>query len=148
MKREKRPNEVVIIDDDPDICEALASAVMAEGCRAAMFTRGREALRYVRDLVLPGLVLVDVAMPELDGWGFLEELGRDPGGESVPAFLMSADTNLCADRASRLNARGVLKKPFDLADLLGVIHLHCVDPDERTIRDDSAAGNGARRVSA
>jgi CheY-like chemotaxis protein len=116
--------EVLIVDDDEDVCEALASFVTVDGYKSTTFRAGLEALQYVKDGAVPGLILVDAAMPDFDGWRFLEELGRMPCAGTVPAFLMSADTKLDEARARALGARGVLRKPFDLGKLSSVLEQH------------------------
>jgi CheY-like chemotaxis protein len=118
--------EVLIVDDDEDVCEALASFVTVDGYRSTTFRAAPEALQYVKDGAVPGLILVDAAMPDFDGWRFLEELGRIPCADRVPAFLMSADTKLDEAKAKALGARGVLRKPFDLGKLSSVLEHHIV----------------------
>jgi DNA-binding response OmpR family regulator len=125
MSSEHRPDEIVIVDPDRDICEALATFVVADGYRSAIFTAGRDALDYLNGDAVPVLILVDASMSALDGWRFLEELGKSARTASVPTFLMSADTRLDAERARDLGARAVLRKPFDLSSLSVVIHSHC-----------------------
>ena len=107
-------SEVIVVDDDDDVCEALATLIEADGYASAIFTTARDALGYLHELASPRLILVDATMPDVDGWEFLTELGRIARLEKVPAFLMSADTRLDAERARDLGASGVLRKPFDL----------------------------------
>ena len=120
----RKCGEVLIVDDDEDVCEALASFVTVDGYKSTTFRAAPEALQYVKDGAVPGLILVDAAMPDFDGWRFLEELGRIPRAGGVPAFLMSADTKLDETRTRTLETRGVLRKPFDLGKLSSVLEQH------------------------
>ena len=117
-------DEVLVLDDDHDVCDAIAALASSDGFTSTVFTDGRDALRYLRDVALPRLILVDVRMPGIDGWEFLRQLGTIPFADDVPAFLMSADTTLDETRARRFGARGVLRKPFDIATLSDILHLH------------------------
>jgi CheY-like chemotaxis protein len=125
MSPESRRHEVIVVDDDHDVCEALASLITGDGHRATTFTKAQDALHYVREVPPPALILVDACMPGLDGWEFLAELRRLPAANAAPAFLMSANTRLDEERALDLDARGVLRKPFDFSRLSSVIQTHC-----------------------
>jgi DNA-binding response OmpR family regulator len=130
MTTQPQGREVVVIDDDEAVCDALATLVSTHGYPSITFTLGRDALRYMRDGASPRLILVDARMPDLDGWQFLAELGRMGTTYPFSAFLMSADTVLDERRARDLGARGILHKPFDLDQLSTVIRLHCADATE------------------
>jgi CheY-like chemotaxis protein len=121
----RRSDEVVVVDDDADVCEAVATLADLGGFRSLTFTDGRAALRHIRAVALPRLLLVDIRMPNIDGWEFMRELGEIPFGRSVPAFLMSAEPRRDDSRAYELGALGVLQKPFDIAALAGIIERHC-----------------------
>jgi DNA-binding response OmpR family regulator len=120
MHRERRPNEVVVVDNDADIGEALETVFSAQGYRAAVFTRGRDALDYVRDRVWPGLILVDASIRDVDASSFLEELGKIPPAR-IPALIMSVETHVRESTAIDGKEHGVLRKPFDLNVLLNVV---------------------------
>jgi DNA-binding response OmpR family regulator len=117
--RERRPDEVVVVDDDIDVGEALEVVFTAEGYRTAVFTRGREALAYVRDRVWPGLILLDASIPDVDANTFLEEVASIPPSR-IPTLLMSVETHVKESHAAR-TAHAVLRKPFDLNGLLNVV---------------------------
>jgi CheY-like chemotaxis protein len=143
MTSHRVPNEVVIIDDDADICEAMAGILESEGYRVATFTSATEALLYLRERTLPGLIVVDARMPGCNGWDFLEDLRRNPLPHAVPVFLATADTTVDRQKVLDCGAQGTLKKPFVLPDFLTLVARHCqhedgsiliVDDDE-TIRE-------------
>lgn len=105
-----------MVDDDIDVGEALEVVFAAQGYRTVVFTRGREALTYVRDRVWPGLILLDASIPDVDANTFLDELGKIPPSR-IPALIMSVETHLAPARAGH----AVLRKPFDLNGLLNVV---------------------------
>jgi CheY-like chemotaxis protein len=109
---------VLVVDDDPDILEAVCDVLAGEGYRVARARHGREALARVAE-ERPDLVLLDMMMPVMDGLAFARELqaaGRSP---PIPVVVISADGD--AERAGGVGAREFLPKPFDLDALLDAV---------------------------
>jgi two-component system, chemotaxis family, chemotaxis protein CheY len=107
---------VLVVDDDPDILEALSEILEAEGYDVQRARNGREALQRLEH-GLPDLVLLDLMMPVMDGWEFARSL--DPGARP-PIIVLSADRNVSA-KAKEIGALGWLAKPFELSDLLAAV---------------------------
>ncbi|HSB21140.1 MAG TPA: response regulator [Anaeromyxobacteraceae bacterium] len=113
------PPLVLVVDDDPDILEAICEILAMEGYRVAQARHGAEALARVA-AERPDLILLDLMMPVMDGVAFAEALRtRHPGGH-IPVLVISADAN--PERAAGgLQARAFLAKPFDLETLLAQV---------------------------
>ena len=110
---------VLVVDDEPEIRAVLADALASEDYEVETAGDGAEALRTVAERP-PQLVLLDLMMPRIDGWGFLERLDRELGHLRPHVVVLSAAHSLPRD-AARLEAQGVnawLAKPFDLEVLL------------------------------
>jgi len=107
---------VLVVDDDPDILDALSEILEAEGYDVQRARNGREALQRLEQ-GLPDLVLLDLMMPVMDGWEFARSL--DPGARP-PIIVLSADRNVSA-KAKEIGALGWLAKPFELSDLLTAV---------------------------
>src|SRR5262249_54943332 len=76
---------VLIVDDDRDIREALTQALVEGGYTAVGVANGQEALRWLRTATpAPCLILLDLAMPVMNGWQFRSEQQRDPGLAAIP----------------------------------------------------------------
>jgi len=86
---DKRPL-ILVVDDDADVRSAIAETLEDEGYRAAQAANGIAALDLARRGGTPALILLDLWMPVLDGWGFLERRAIDPALASVPVIVMSA----------------------------------------------------------
>jgi CheY-like chemotaxis protein len=80
---------------------------------------GAEALAKVRQQP-PCAVLLDLVLPGVDGWAFVEACRRDPRGRAVPIAIISA-TDGAASAARRLPVQGYLPKPFDLDRLAATV---------------------------
>jgi len=114
------PPTVLVVDDDPDILDALSEILEAEGYEVTRARNGQEALERLEPMP-PKLILLDLMMPVMDGWEFARRM-RQKGSpvSEVPIIVLSADRNVGA-RAREIGAVGHLAKPFELADLLGLV---------------------------
>jgi CheY-like chemotaxis protein len=108
---------ILVVDDDPSIRTTVSEILAMEGYPVETAADGAEALQAV-ERAQPALVLLDMRMPVMDGWGFARAL-RDRGLH-LPILVMTAAQN--ARRwAEEIGADGYLAKPFDLLDLLNAV---------------------------
>jgi two-component system chemotaxis response regulator CheY len=108
---------VLIVDDDENIRFAMSTFLRWEGYRVEVAENGAEGLDLV-ERVHPWVVLLDMRMPVLDGWGFAR--GLEARGIKLPLVVMTAASNAqlwCTE----VHATVCLPKPFDLDDLLGAV---------------------------
>jgi CheY-like chemotaxis protein len=113
---------VLVVDDDPDILEAICDILGTESYRVARARNGLEALERV-DAERPDVILLDLMMPVMDGVTFAAALRQRPAVADVPILVISADGN--PQRAASVNARGYLAKPFDIDALLAHVAAIC-----------------------
>jgi CheY-like chemotaxis protein len=106
---------VLVVDDDPDILDAICDILEAEGYRVSRARHGQEALEQV-DSERPDVILLDLMMPVMDGVAFSRALRQRPLVSDVPIVVISADGN--PQRAAAVGAAGYLAKPFDIDALL------------------------------
>ncbi len=109
---------VLVVDDDPDIREALRMALESEGFPVETAANGQEALDALRRGPPPRCVLLDLMMPVMDGYAFLEEQAKDRATARVPVAVVTAGHHL--DRA-RLHGAPVYTKPVDLDVMVDAI---------------------------
>ena len=115
---------ILVVDDDDMILMTVAESLELEGYDVLMAANGREALEQVQRRV-PGLVLLDMRMPVMDGWAFATAARER--GFALNILVMSAAAD--ARRwAQEINAQAVLPKPFELDDLLAVVGRHYGPP--------------------
>ena len=104
---------ILVVDDDPDICEFVSDALAFDGFVVITAGNGVEALRLL-DQHLPDVVLLDLRMPVMDGPTFARRC-RERFGDDIPIVVMSAHRS--DFRLSDVPVSGFLAKPFDLGDL-------------------------------
>lgn len=110
---------ILVIDDDRLIRWSVSVVLGHAGYRVQEATTGKEGLAAVREH-RPDLVLLDIALPDLDGFAVLE--GIRQLRPDLPILMMTADaTSETARQALRLGARGQLDKPFDPALLQAAV---------------------------
>jgi two-component system response regulator MprA len=121
MPERERPAErrVLVVDDDPSIQGFLAEALTDEGYGVRTAANGREALTVLAGWH-PDLILLDLMMPEMDGWAFRAEQRTRADLADVPVIVLSAMRDLTS-RVQTLDPAGVFAKPFDLERLLATI---------------------------
>jgi CheY-like chemotaxis protein len=108
---------ILVVDDDPAILATVCEALDLEGFPVVTASNGEEALDAVeRDR--PSLVLLDMRMPVLDGWGFMRAV-RERGWNLRVVVMTAAVDALRWGR--EIGANGVLAKPFELDELMGAI---------------------------
>jgi CheY-like chemotaxis protein len=111
---------ILVVEDDPEVRAAVADILTAEGFRVVEAIHGLEALRLLRAGLRPSVILLDLAMPVMDGFAFLKERGRDPQLAALPVVVTSA-------ASSRRDLRGhdFIPKPAPLETFLAVIARNC-----------------------
>jgi len=120
---------VLIVEDDRDTRELLATILSTEGFHAVVAEDGLEALHMLRTVRhrapdVPCLVLLDLAMPRLGGSEFRRAQLGDPTVASVPVAVMSGSIDL-EQRAQAMGAVAALPKPINFDVLLDVVRRHC-----------------------
>ncbi len=106
---------MLIIDDDPDIRDAVTEVLSFEGHEVFTASEGEQGLVRCRQ-VRPDLVLLDLMMPGMNGWDFLRALRRDETLSRTPVVVVSA-----LGRVPELPVSGFLPKPFGLEALVTLV---------------------------
>jgi CheY-like chemotaxis protein len=107
---------VLIVDDDPGIRESVAEVLGAEGYRVEEAGDGVEALRRLGEIEGRCVVLLDLAMPRMNGLEVLTALSRQEHTERFPVVVMSANAHPRELEFPQVVA--LLQKPFELEELL------------------------------
>ena len=112
---------VLVVDDDRAIRELLQLALECEGYEVTSFRNGAEILTHLAAEPEPSVILMDIMMPQLDGWEVCRRLAADPDllrGHSI--VLMSAGL-VSGEFSAPALVDAVLLKPFNLDELYNVV---------------------------
>jgi CheY-like chemotaxis protein len=108
---------VLVVDDEASVRMLCRFNLAAAGMDVREAGDGREALERIAEEV-PDIVLLDVMMPAIDGWGVARELQRDPRTRELPIVFLTARVEAAdRQRAADLGAVGYVSKPFDPIEL-------------------------------
>jgi DNA-binding response OmpR family regulator len=135
---------VLVVDDDPDICEIVRVNLEGAGYRVRVAPDGLVGLAAVRE-ERPDLIVLDVLMPELDGWQVLDRLVRDPETAGLPVIMLTCkgdDQDIL--RGLDHGAVDYLTKPFYPENLVANVKILLDVFDQRT-RDQRRQQLIARR---
>ena len=124
---------VLLVDDDPDFCEALGDRLRSQGYQVTVAERGTEALRLCREEA-PAIVLLDLVLPGLDGMAVLETLRREAPDVAV-VVITGHGTIARAVEAMKKGAYDFVTKPVDARHLEIVLGKAL---ERQTLRDANA----------
>jgi DNA-binding response OmpR family regulator len=113
--------KIIIADDDPWVTRLLSATLLRFGVECVVASNGRQALELTKS-ILPDVLVLDVRMPELDGFEVLFSLKRDEGTKHVKVIMLTADdqkTDMI--RGYGYGADEYVTKPFDAIELAGRI---------------------------
>jgi len=112
---------ILLIEDESDIRAILKDALEWEGYRVYTASNGKEGLEVLLEIPTPGLILLDLMMPVMNGWEFANELQTDREYVDIPIVALSA----FSDPEKKIRIKGFIKKPVDLDLLLSLVREHC-----------------------
>jgi CheY-like chemotaxis protein len=114
------PVTILIADDYPDNLELLRLMLQSGSYRVREARDGRECVMMAREEP-PDLIMIDLSMPLLDGWGVFEELQNDQRTAAIPCVAVTAYGETDRERALQRGFNDYIAKPFRSAELLGVV---------------------------
>ena len=115
---------ILVVDDEAHIAQVIALLLAEEGLVVLTAGDGQEALTIALE-EQPRLVLTDVMMPRMDGLELCRRLRDDPATSATVVLLMSAAV---VTDPSGCGATGVIRKPFELDDLVMTVRRHLIRP--------------------
>jgi len=123
--RHEHPCSILVVEDDPDVRGALAAVLENAGYSVVEAEHGRAALVQLRGATPVCLIVLDLFMPEMNGWEFRAEQMKDAKLAGIPVVVISADSVAAKRAASAGGVVAAMTKPVELDRLLEVIAQHC-----------------------
>jgi DNA-binding response OmpR family regulator len=110
---------VLVVEDDAPIASIIADELAHTGFDVVMASNGGDALAEL-DRSRPDAIVLDLMLPVVDGWAFIEQYLEHTNGVPIPIVVVSAAGAVTRSMES-LGVRHFLAKPFDLAQLTGCL---------------------------
>ena len=115
---------VLVVDDDPDLLEALCLILERKGYLVLTALNGEQAFDRLRESPLPSLILFDLMMPGMNGWAFRQKLLESTEYRDIPVVVLSGDHSVLR-KAPPPRCTRQLQKPVDLETLLEAVRQSC-----------------------
>jgi CheY-like chemotaxis protein len=117
----KKKARILVVDDDDRILRVIEALLIPHGYEVSTARNGQEAITSM-SVTKPDLVLMDIFMPEMDGYSALGEIKENEATKKVPVIMVSAvGQELNKLLAESLGAAGYITKPFKSAELLETV---------------------------
>ncbi|HEY9768404.1 MAG TPA: response regulator [Coleofasciculaceae cyanobacterium] len=108
---------ILIVDDSTDNLYLMQFILETQGYKVGLANSGEQALEQVKK-DHPDLILLDVMMPQMNGYEVIKRLRKDKSLSSIPVFLVTADKYISNNKAIAVGANGLIYKPIDIEQLL------------------------------
>ena len=121
---------ILVVDDDPDLVEAVSMKLEAKDFRVGKAYDGVEAMDKIKE-ERPDLVILDVMMPRKNGWDVCEDIKNDDALKDIAVVLLTAvadsvkTTSYTHHDGKTTLADDYIPKPVDLDELMGIVGEHC-----------------------
>ncbi len=132
MERQQYPvRSVLFIEDDPALRETVTEVLEEEGYQVTSVPNGAEGLALLESSLQPGLILLDLMMPTMNGWEFFNQLQQHPQHAAIPVVVLSAVAEF-QRRRGKLDVAEILPKPIDISRLLAAVDRAYTDAERST----------------
>jgi CheY-like chemotaxis protein len=119
--------KVLLVDDDPVVRLLVEDCLQKEGYEVTLCENGKSCLEALDHGDKPDILLLDVIMPEMNGFQVLEHMKNTPELSSVPVVLLSANTSTeSTPLDGSLKSEHFLQKPFHMKEILNIVRT-CLD---------------------
>jgi CheY-like chemotaxis protein len=107
--------KILVVEDDQAIREVLTEVLRFEGFDAQGASNGREALNFLEGHEAPSLIVLDLMMPVMNGWEFLDRVQNVPSLAAIPVIVASAGLSLPGEQRKPVD---FMRKPIDLDEFI------------------------------
>jgi CheY-like chemotaxis protein len=112
---------ILIIEDNPAVVSTMKALLELEGYRVFTASNGLEGIEALKSIGSACVILLDMMMPVMNGWGFLDFQRGEPQFADIPVIVVSA----FGEVAKSVNPQEIIHKPVKLDLLLSTVHKYC-----------------------
>lgn len=111
---------LLVIEDDTNIRDVLKLSLQFEGYQVLTAENGKQGFEVLNQGIMPGLILLDLMMPIMNGWEFVGAIKEHKALKQIPIIIVSA----YADRARSIDCHDFILKPLELTHLMQTVKKH------------------------
>jgi len=108
--------KIMVVDDEPDILTTVGKILEMSGYEVIRAVDGRDCLSKL-NADTPDLILLDIMMPEMNGWDVAARIKENPRWNNIPIVFLTAKGDVMSKGMGSLAAEDYITKPFDIKDL-------------------------------
>lgn len=123
MQTQDVSKDVLVVDDDPHLCEIITDVLEAEGHITRTAANGQEAIERIRERK-PQLILLDLMMPIMNGWELADTLKGSPQWADIPVVFVTAAHNVMQSKPQDMGVKAIISKPFDIDTLVEAVQAY------------------------
>ena len=111
---------ILIVDDNPDVRFGVKVGLEnhVEKINLIEIENGKKCIEYLESNPNPDLILLDIMMPEMDGWEVASRIKDNPVWKNIPIFFLTAKNDPYSESFGKLVSSKYISKPFDLNELI------------------------------
>jgi len=106
--------KIMVVDDNPDILLSIMPLLEKEGYGITCANNGKECLEILEKGVKPDLILLDIMMPEMNGWDVFFKIKEKSGCKQIPIVFLTCKTDGYSQGFGKFSADGYITKPFEI----------------------------------
>ena len=110
---------ILVVDDNPDVILSLKTGLEENrvNCCVVGVQSGKGCFEFLENNSLPDIILLDIMMPEMSGWGVYDKLKQQDVWKNIPVLFVTARNDRIAKNAGAFLAEDYIEKPFEIADV-------------------------------
>jgi len=111
---------IMVVDDEPDQTFTLKCSLknMSGDFEVITANSGMDCLNKLKEDIIPDLIILDIMMPEMNGWEVYDKVKSDPKLKEIPIIFLTARTDDIAKNAGKFLGEDYIKKPYDIKEVL------------------------------
>ena len=115
----RKMKKIMIVDDDQNTLQTLKESLdyMDADYKVTCASNGMQCLELLENNEIPDLILLDIMMPEMDGWETFKNLQENPLWKNIPVFFLTARDDRVVKNAVDFLVAEYIQKPYDIEDL-------------------------------
>ena len=111
--------KIIIVDDNTDLVYTVKKVLerLIDGYEVTGAGSGNECFDLLKKGEIPDLILLDIMMPQMDGWQVFAKLKENPGWREIPIVFLTAKTDEYSKGFGKISAHDYIEKPFEMSEL-------------------------------